>query len=93
VEKRKKRTATAACAMVLKIFHGKEFLSFAQTMKRRVVEDDTSVELLKMIKSFMSTLLKHTALAGTVPISSPEHIFHPLLRHNVAEILFYASHS
>ena len=46
-----------------------------------------SVELLKIMKSFMFTLLKHTALAGTVPMSSSS----PLQKNHKSGISFYLS--
>ena len=54
-------------------------LQFNSTMYRReflwIAQTTKSVELLKKImKSFMCTLLKHTAFAGRVPMSSPVHI-------------------
>jgi len=55
----------------------------------------SSVEL-KIMKSFMATLLKHTAVAGTVPMSSPVHIHtcmyvtsHPLCKETISLLLVF----
>ena len=53
----------------------------------------SSVEL-KIMKSFMSTLWKHTAFAGTAPMSSPVHIHmyvisHPLCKETINLLLVF----
>ena len=59
--------------------------SFYILLKQSIVE-------LKIMKSFMRTLLKHTAFAGTVPMSSPVHIHmyvtsHPLCKETINLVL------
>ena len=57
--------------------------------------NNKSVELLKKImKSFMCTLLKHAAFAGTVPMSCPVHIHnwvisHPLCKETINLVLVF----